>query len=133
MNQSNVGQTGKIPEKGKEIKIFCIKKFWVYHMIEYFDICGVLKVLPESWILCPCWPYRFYSLFDFFKNFRREISLLDPKSMRTLLLGLGKLTSRLSEFKKNLNAATWIFQKWPVSRLFTNIFFNLKFAEEHKW
>ena len=63
-------------------------------MIEYFDICGVLKVLPESCSLCLWWPYRFYEIFGFFKitlNFCGNIALLRLKSMRTLLLGLGKL------------------------------------------
>ena len=42
-----------------------------------------------------------------------------------------KLTPGLSEFEI-LNNETLIFQNRPVSRLFTNIFHNLNFAEEHK-
>ena len=40
------------------------------------------------------------------------------------------LTPRLSEFEI-LNNANLIFQNRPISRLFTNLFYNLDFAEEH--
>ena len=48
-----------------------------------------------------------------------------------ILAGIQILTHRLSEFEI-LNDVTIIIQNWPVSRLNTNIFYNLNVADEHK-
>ena len=65
-------------------------------------------------------------------TWKLNVTFVAPAPYDNLLFLKFLITPRLSGVEK-LHATTLIFQNWSVSRLFTNIFYNLNFAEEHYW
>ena len=74
-------------------------------------------------------PYGPFSEVAAFRTGNITDSSIQEKDLNSI--GRKFLTLRLSEFEI-LNDTALIFQNRPVSWLFTNIFYNLIFGEEHK-